>query len=105
MDTEAIAMARGEAPFGNELFRFDATFSDVAYGLALDPADDTLWVGTYYNNMMTQYKKDGSYVQTVFVNGLGGAMGMEFDVTGIPAPGAAALLGVGGLVASRRRRA
>lgn len=90
---------------GNELFRFDAAQSDVAYGLALDPADQTLWVGTYYNNKMTQYKKDGTYLQTVFVNGLGGAMGMEFDMTGIPAPGAAALLGVGGLVAARRRRA
>ncbi len=78
------------------------------YGLALDPADGTLWLtqdGSY--PYIAQYDQSGNHLQDVYVGnfGMGNTLGMEFDVGRVPAPGAAALLGIGGLAASRRRRA
>lgn len=77
---------------------------NYAYGLALDPADGTLWAGQYGSNVITQYKKDGTYLGAVTVPGISHAFGMEFDVGRVPAPGAAALLGLGALATGRRRR-
>lgn len=75
-------------------------------GLAWEPATDTLWMYTQGSNQFRQYDKSGNLLQTVPWNNPFGdnVIGGEFETTAIPAPGAAALLGVGGLMASRRRR-
>lgn len=77
-------------------------------GVAFDYSDNTIWLTDYgIGDTISQYKRDGTYLQTIQVPGMFGATGLtaEFDVRGVPAPGSAALLGLGGLMASRRRRA
>jgi hypothetical protein len=77
-------------------------------GVAFDYTDQTIWLTDYGNgDSLSQYDRNGNHLQTIFVNGLYGssALTAEFDVRGIPAPASAALLGLGGLAASRRRRA
>lgn len=72
-------------------------------GLAIDPADHTLWLSHWNTNQIDQYSVTGTYLQSLVIPGLPTDIaGAEFAV---PAPGAAALLGLGGLMASRRRRA
>lgn len=88
---------------GNLLFEFPVSISG-GYGIAWDPADDTLWIpGSWGTNHLYQYDKLGNLLQDVNVQGLSDrVLGAEFL---IPEPSTAALLllGVGGLVAYRRR--
>jgi hypothetical protein len=77
-------------------------------GLAFDPSDQTLWLTRHdpVDDTLRQLDLNGGILQTITVPGLsalvGGSLGAEFNL--VPAPGAAALLGIGGLVATRRRR-
>lgn len=70
--------------------------------LAYEPSTDTLWL---VRSSMYQYDKSGNLLQVLSPNGLAANnWGAEFPIGSIPAPGAAALLGISGLVAGRRRR-
>lgn len=73
-------------------------------GIGVDNADGTIWMTQYCSNSIVQYNKSGGYLQTINLGGnvrTCGEWGIDFEV---PAPGSAALLGLGGLMASRRRR-
>jgi hypothetical protein len=53
---------------GNLLDEFPATEPGTAYGIAWDPADDTLWIpASYGNNDLYQYDKEGNLLQVVDV--------------------------------------
>jgi hypothetical protein len=73
--------------------------------LALDPADNTLWVFTehpFLRGELHQYTRTGQFLQTV--GGLHeGISGIEFQ-TVVPSPGAAAIVALGGAVMAGRRR-
>jgi hypothetical protein len=84
------------------------TLSSSFESIAWEPSSDTLWVNSRDDGLLYQYAKNGTLLNTLNINGGGfndNVHGIEFEMRGIPAPGAAALLGVSGLVASRRRRA
>lgn len=70
----------------------DRVFEFLADGHRLDN-DDSSWVGRGWLTL----ESDGS-------NNLGGAQDWIFTATVIPAPGSAALLGLAGVCAARRRR-
>ena len=70
----------------------DRVFEFLADGFRLDN-DDSSWVG---RGWLTP-NSDGT-------NSLGGQQDWIFTATTIPAPGAAALFGIAGICASRRRR-
>jgi hypothetical protein len=84
---------------GNLLGGFNHVAGDGT--LAYEPSTDTLWL---VRSQMFQYDKSGNLLQTLSPNNLAANnWGAEFAMP-IPAPGAAALLGVAGLVGMRRRR-
>src|SRR5262249_47433698 len=88
---------------GNQLGGFN--HSSGRGWLAYEPDSDTLWYVRNGSNEIDQYSKAGQLLQQVQVNGLAANnWGAEFAMKAVPAPGAAALMGIGGLVASRRRR-
>lgn len=72
-------------------------------GLALDPADGTLWTSNG-NNTLYQFSQAGSLLQTVPYSMSGQLYGMEFETTPLPAPGAAAVMLAGGAWLGGRRR-
>lgn len=72
-------------------------------GLAWDPADDTLWLSNNYSGTFQQYDENGKFLQEFPLSQYGFFGGLEIGGK-VPAPGSAALLGLGGLMASRRRR-
>jgi hypothetical protein len=76
-------------------------------GLAYEPASGWLWShDTYGTNETYAYDTSGNLMWSGFINGLPNGIfhTAEFAVGAIPAPGAGALLGIGGLMAARRRR-
>lgn len=94
---------------GNPLGGFN-TVGGLDWDLAYEPTSNSLWVSQAFNGPNTtlyNYDKNGTLIQSFSVPGLGAAsfFGGEFEIGRVPAPGAAALMGLGGLVASRRRRA
>ncbi len=71
-------------------------------GIGWDSDDNTLWIG-YLDSTIAHFDMSGTNLNDGFATGFGGAIdGLELGR--IPTPGAAALLGLGGLVAGRRRR-
>lgn len=87
---------------GNLLSEFAVSIPG-GYGIAWDPADDTLWIpASWGGNHLFQYDKQGNFLQEVNVPGLSDrVLGAEFR---IPEPTSAALLLVclGGLALRRR---
>jgi len=79
---------------------------DYAYsGLALDPADHTLWVWDGINSL-EQFSQNGVLLSSLFVSNTEQFQGMEFaEATPTPIPGALLLFGPGlaGLAFVRRR--
>lgn len=77
------------------------------YAIAYDYTDGTLWIPESFGQQgsLWNYDTGGNLIQQIFVNGLqGNPFGAEFDYATIPAPGAGAILALGGIVAGRRRR-
>jgi MYXO-CTERM domain-containing protein len=71
---------------------------------AYETSTDTLWYITNGSDTISQFDKSGTLLQQLSINGLASNnWGAEF-ASRIPSPGAATLLGLGGLVAGRRRR-
>ncbi len=86
---------------GTELSSFNSGLDSQA-ALALDPADGTLWMIEWGLQTAYQWDKAGNSLGSFFDAGMtGNPLGGEFM---IPAPGSLALLGLGGLLAARRRR-
>lgn len=74
--------------------------------LAFDRADNTLWLTDRgENGRIYQYDRSGNQLQSIQVQGWGGGNNILSGEFVVPAPTAAALLGLSGLAASRRRRA
>jgi hypothetical protein len=74
--------------------------------LALDPSDGTLWLADRSSfGLFEQWTTSGTNLFRGQIPGMDSqnVLGGEF-ASRVPAPGAAALLGLGGLVAGRRRR-
>jgi hypothetical protein len=79
------------------------------YGIAWDPADDTLWISamTPFGEPgadLYQFDKQGNFLQSVDLgtaNPLFGAMGLEFQM--VPEPASLSLLALAGLCLLRRR--
>ena len=78
----------------------------VASGLALDPADETLWSVDYTTGRLAQY--DQNYNWLGFGPYVGYAQGLEFNLgpTPTPEPGTLVLFGSGilGLAGLARRK-
>lgn len=84
---------------GNLLSSFAHNEGD-GHALAYESSTGTLW--TARGNQLWQYDLSGNLLQNITTNmSAGNNWGAEFA---IPAPGTLALLGLGGLVAARRRR-
>ncbi len=84
---------------GNQLGFFGHSEGD-GHALAYESSTGTLW--TARSSTLNQYDRSGNLLQTVNTDiPAGNNWGAEFAV---PAPGTLALLGLGGLVAARRRR-
>jgi len=88
------------------------TGHDSNGALALDHADQTLWLVDDFTGDLEQYAKDGTYLGTG-INVFGGSDNVVFsDVRGgefafVPEPGSYILLGSGlmaAMLAKRRRR-
>lgn len=78
-----------------------------AYAIAYDYTDNTLWIPESFGQSgnLWQFDKSGNLLQQINVPGLGNTpFGAEFDFSKVPAPGAASLLALGGIIAGRRRR-
>jgi hypothetical protein len=87
---------------GNLMFGFNHQSGEGC--LAYETSSDTLWFVRNGQDWIDQYSKSGTLLQSVNVPGLASNnWGAEFGVR-IPAPGAVALLGLGGLIAGRRQR-
>jgi hypothetical protein len=63
---------------GRELRSFLADDGEYAYGIAMDPADGTLWVGGDASNVIYQYDTTGVLLASIAVPGIGSAFGIEF---------------------------
>ncbi|MGD1917328.1 MAG: hypothetical protein ACFCBV_14235 [Phycisphaerales bacterium] len=92
---------------------FGATVQDVIDGTigigdfaSWEDAHGSFPPGTVGVEAVLYLEDDDAYVDIMFTNwGSGGSGGaFAYDRASIPAPGALALLGLGGLVAARRRR-
>lgn len=83
---------------GTLLSSFNASVPELS-SLALDPADNTLWMGSQTTEgTFYQYSKTGTLLSTVTYADLVGqnTLGGEFAVASVPEPSAIALLGLGG---------
>lgn len=90
---------------GNYQTSFPVQYSGLG-GLAYEPSTGLLWsVDTYSSGIVYAYDTSGNLQQAFYANGLPNAVfhTAEFAV-GVPTPGAGVLLGLGGLMAGRRRR-
>lgn len=88
---------------GNLLNTYGYNVGDDTMGLAYDATDDSLYIFNYSGvNQIYQFNTVGQQIGTIntpFAYGIGA----EF-ANAVPAPGAAALLGLSGLIATRRSR-
>lgn len=86
-------------------FSLGANGNYTNWSLSYEESTDTLWCLGGGNDTLFQFDKSGNTLNQLYVGTFGNILGGEMSIRGIPAPGAAALLGVSGLVAGRRRRA
>ena len=56
------------------------TDGDYAYGISLNPAHLSLWIGGFGSNLIFQYDTSGNLLSSLAVPGIGSAFGMEFAV-------------------------
>jgi MYXO-CTERM domain-containing protein len=89
---------------GNVLFQSNHGYGGSLASLAYDVSSGTLWGYLRGTDDIINLALDGSTIGAVNVPGLSGVGNAFGGEMAIPAPGAAALLGVGGLIAGRRRR-
>lgn len=87
---------------GNELQRWTVPTTDHNL-LAYEGSSGTLWQISRSDNVLRQYSTGGSLLNSYSLGTFSNVLSIEFSVE-IPAPGALALLGIGGLAAARRRR-
>ncbi len=94
------------SPTGTLLGGFNSGVSPSS-GLALDPADGTLWMADDSTKTLFQFDQAGNPLQSLSYAVNGQWYGMEFDTTPVPEPGSLALaaLSLVGLVAWRVQRA
>jgi hypothetical protein len=85
-------------------FSLGANGNFTNWSLAYEEATDSLWCIGVGNDTIFQFDKSGNTLQQLNVGTSGNILGGEMSIRGVPAPGAAALLGVAGLAAGRRRR-
>ena len=97
---------------GTLLSQFNAGFGDIG-GLALDPADNTLWATRYADTTLFQFSKSGTLLQSGTIAGITSSFlwSGEFSETagavpvGAPEPASVVLFAAGaGLLALVRRR-
>jgi uncharacterized protein (TIGR03382 family) len=89
---------------GNLLFETLGDIGGAGYGLAYDPADDTLWMtGAFNSGVVDAYQLDKSGNILAQIDLPDYATNWISAEMQIPAPGSLALLGLGGLLARRRR--
>lgn len=87
---------------GQELNAFQVSVNTDDVFLAFEPSSQTIWMYPRSSRELRQYSRAGALLDTEIIGFQSEVLGMEFA---IPAPGAGALLGLGGLALSRRRRA
>lgn len=90
---------------GTFLSSFSTGQADIT-ALALDPADDTLWLGHYdHTGTYQQYSRTGTLIGSVTYSSLfpAGVVGGEFAQT-VPEPGVWPLAAMGLVLLSSRRR-
>ena len=80
------------SPTGTLLGSFNSGVAS-SLGLALDPADGTLWMGDS-SFTLYQFSQAGAPLQSVPYSLVGSWYGMEFDTTPIPEPGSLALAAI-----------
>lgn len=85
---------------GAQTLLFDGPFVNDS-GLTYDPVNNYLW-GIDWSGVLFRYDVSNNYARTDVLTGLGAYDGLAYFA--VPAPGALALLGLGGVVGARRRR-
>jgi hypothetical protein len=74
-------------------------------GLALDPADGSLWMSDFPSgHVLYQFTQGGIFQQTSSYSTGGQWYGMEFNTAPVPEPASLAAIGVGFFTVLRRRR-
>ena len=107
-----FTFAPGVMSVGANIFGTDSSFNIVAARITVTLADGSSYIAsTSVSTDFVGFISNGAAISSLTMNAVGSgnvyvtADNMYFGVVGVvPAPGAAALIGLAGLVASRRRR-
>ena len=109
-----FTFAPGVMSVGANIFGTDSNFNIVAARITVTLADGSSYIAsTSVSTDFVGFISNGAAISTLTMNAVGApgshvyvtADNMYFGVVGVvPAPGAVALIGLAGLVASRRRR-
>ena len=110
--TATFTFAPGVMAVGANIFGTDSNFNIVAARITVTLADGSSYIAsTSVPTDFVGFISNGAAISSLTMNAVGTgnvyvtADNMYFGVVGVvPAPGAAALIGLAGLVASRRRR-
>ena len=110
--TATFTFAPGVMAVGANIFGTDSNFNIVAARITVTLADGSSYIAsTSVPTDFVGFISNGAAISSLTMNAVGSgnvyvtADNMYFGVVGVvPAPGAAALIGLAGLVASRRRR-
>ena len=110
--TATFTFAPGVMAVGANIFGTDSNFNIVAARITVTLADGSFYIAsTSVSTDFVGFISNGAAISSLTMNAVGTgnvyvtADNMYFGVVGVvPAPGAVALIGLAGLVASRRRR-